>query len=163
MKFRAQVKQDFDTSKYLIYRATEYSFDTVCARQGAVASVLINDINLEVSDDGKIQFIWGYCPFHSWKRQSLIVPQAVPGEVAIVTNEPFTMGTSQALYPQRLFPIFADETSGWVVVRGDSKPELAVMIMDGVIIEVDYNQEFCALWLKPQTGFTEKIWESLRK
>ena len=96
----------------LIYRAEEYSFAYEPTAVGAFTSVLVNDVSLEIDEDGVILEIWGLCPYMSWIDATLDVPKAFLGNVRVISNTPFQRGISKRSGPKR-HQIFADPLAGW--------------------------------------------------
>ena len=58
----------------LIYLPSELSFDTINRKIAGVASVLVNDINIEFSENREAVAVWGLCPLSSWNRGSVPEP-----------------------------------------------------------------------------------------
>jgi hypothetical protein len=118
----------------LVYRPSEYSFDVV-PRPNNFTSVLINDLNLELDEQGRVVSIWGLCPYTTWKTATLNPPNAEFGDVFILLGAPLERGISLRSNRDR-WPIFVDKVSGWVRVDGGCSRVRAVKVMIGVILGV---------------------------
>jgi hypothetical protein len=153
MRFRTALVNVVVTNSSLVYRPEEFSFDVTPAPVSGFTSVLLDDLNLEVDETGKVVSVWGLCPHTRWSDAALAPPQAAYGELFVLTDMPLQRAVSLRLTPERQYlPTFVDRSRGWVKIQGAPKPKLAVMIIPGVIFEIGYQGEFCALWLHPQSG-----------
>jgi hypothetical protein len=154
MKLRSNISCSLSNSdSSLIYRAAEFSFDTIPPSQSVFASLLINDLNLDLDESGKILSVWGLCPYTRWRDTHLTVPKAACGEVFVVTDASLEQGVSLRLTPAKSYlSVLVDRSQGWLKVQDLCIPKSAIMIMSGVIFEIGNDGEFCALWLHPQSG-----------
>ena len=133
----------------LVYRADEYSFDFEPAPLGALTSVLINDLNLELDGDGRLVSVWGMCPYPTWKRTSLTLPSAENGEVFFVSDLPLVRGVSVPVNKIGTWPVYVDLASGWVRVASGGAAAAAVKPLPGVIVETTWEDDIASLWLMP--------------
>jgi hypothetical protein len=154
MRFRPVQTGTVTKNNSLVYRPEEFSFDVTPSIAG-FTSVLLDDLNLEVDETGKVVSVWGMCPHTRWEEATLTPPKAAYGELFVLPDEPLQRAVSLRLTPDRKYhPTFVDSKNGWVEIRGASKPKLALGIMSGVIFEISHLGEFCALWLHPKSGIT---------
>lgn len=65
----------------LVYLPDDLSFDTIKRKTSGVSSVLVNDINIEFSEDNEAVAIWGLCPHSSWRKGSVPKPISQPGRL----------------------------------------------------------------------------------
>src|SRR5690349_3175705 len=155
MHFRIAQQSTITSKANLIYRPKEFSFDVLPTPPSGFTSILVDDLNLEVDETGKVVSVWGLCSHTRWKEAALVPPQAAYGDLIVVTDKPFQRGVSLRLTPAKEYrPVFVDRRSGWVKVQGAPNPNAPVMIIPGVIFEIGHQGEFCALWLHPQSGIT---------
>jgi hypothetical protein len=149
MRFRIDTSTDRrPTSSVLLYRPEEYSFDTEPAPSGAFTSVLVDDLNLEIDEGGRIVSIWGMCPHTRWISAPLVPPTAQPGDVYFVADGPISKGVSIPLNHGAYLPVQADRKSGWVRIQGEGAPDFSVEPLGGVIFEITGEGQLCSLWLK---------------
>ena len=150
MKFRISSRTGAIPNSMLVYRADEFSFDTEPAPVVGFTSVLVNDLNLEVDDAGRVISVWGICPYTQWKRTSLSVPVSDLGEAFVISEVPLQRGVSTRINPRSRWDILADPTSGWICMKGEHMLDSATKILSGVILETTQDGDLCSLWLKPE-------------
>ena len=148
MKFRTVARTSAIPNNRLVYRADEFSFDTEPPPVAGFTSILVNDLNLEVDDAGRVISVWGVCPHMQWERASLSPPVADVGEAFVISEEPLKRGVSTRMNPRN--PPLADPTSGWIRIKSENVPDLATEILPGVILETSRGGDFCSIWLRPE-------------
>lgn len=136
--------------RVLVYRPEDYSFDMVPPMKGGFTSVLIDDLNMEVDDSGKVISVWGMCPHTRWMDATLVPPAARVGALFVISKRKLSRGVSVQVNSTRYLPTYADRKSGWVQIRGSSAPASAIEVFSGVIVEIDEDGQFCSIWLQPQ-------------
>jgi len=67
MKFLIQ-KNEIPPTFSLIYREEEYSFNTESHSDDGITSIMVNDLQLEIDDAGKIIYVWGVCPLIKYEE-----------------------------------------------------------------------------------------------
>ena len=132
----------------MLYRPEEYSFDTEPRSIGSFTSVLVDDLNLEIDEVGRILAIWGMCPHTRWMTAPLVPPKAEAGEVFFVPDGPLSRGVSIRLHRGTYLPVFVDNESGWVRIQGEGTSALSVEPLIGAIFEITKEGQLCSLWLK---------------
>lgn len=60
----------------LIYDVEECSFDVEPNVQAVDFDIVVNKLNLTVTDNGKVVQVWGYSGYNEWKKSDCIVPQS---------------------------------------------------------------------------------------
>jgi len=140
--------------KRLVYRSNEFSFDMMPVSDG-FASVLLDDLNLEVDKLGRLISIWGMCPHTRWNKSDLEVPVCEWGTIFFIPHEPFLSGVSVALNEKKFLSTYIDVKSGWLMVKVSTPAEYAVKLSEQVIIEVCNGDKFCSLWLNLQQDVSE--------
>jgi hypothetical protein len=134
----------------LVYRSQEYSFDMEPPLKGGFTSVLIDDLNLEVDNSGKVLSIWGMCPQTRWQAATLTPPVAKAGALFVVSEHPLSRGVSVRINSAKYLPSYVDWKTGWVKIEGKANPSSAVQAFSGVIVEIDRDGQFSSLWLRPR-------------
>ena len=134
----------------LIYWPEEHNFDTVPHNDVGFTSLLVNDLQLELGENGRIIAVWGLCAQTTWKSAALSAPVAPPGEVRF--NDPANLvpGIAIRLNPRRSWPVLFDRQSGWVCIDSSQATACAVTVMTGVIVEIDGAGCLVRLWLHPK-------------
>lgn len=133
----------------LVYRPDEYSFAVEPVHQNGFASVLFDDLNLEIDSSGRIISVWGMCPHTRWQRANLTPPKAEPGNVIFIPDTPIRRGVSTAANEKRYEKVFFDPDSGWLHVGGIIPAPVSTQIMPGVILEFGNAGDLRGIWLKP--------------
>jgi len=149
MHFEATFPATRISNSALIYRADEYSFDVVPSPTG-FASVLVNDLNLEVIESGRVVSVWGICPHAAWERTVLNPPDAEFGDVFFVTDKPLERSVSIRISQQEYWPVLADLSCGWVHVKGKNGTTSSIKILTGVVLDLNKQGNLCGIWLRPE-------------
>lgn len=144
------LKADYNLPKAqgeLIYKSAEYSLDTLDRTAGG-SSLLVNDIQLELSEEGVVCAVWGMCPHTTWRNGGTLLPFVRPG--ALVYRGTFTPGISTRINSER-WPVRHDPRTGWIVLsRTEScEPTEAVEFLPNCLAGF-LNNELVCLWLKPR-------------
>jgi hypothetical protein len=109
----------------LVYRRADRSFDTEPTPPEGYSSLLINDAQIEVNDEGRLLYVWGYCPHESWDLATLDPPTAKPGLLRYL-NWAIVPGVSKQLNENERWPISYDPSSHWLCIG--SAADLGEMI-----------------------------------
>jgi hypothetical protein len=139
-----------DTLPKLIYRPDEHSFDVQPRQEGGIASVLVNDVNLEHDESGRVLYAWGFCPL---QRASITLqgpPPALSRTLFVTLDGEVVPGVSHRVNQNR-WPAFINKSTGWVCL-GDpdqqSAPVKGVEFAPTSIVALNGDQ-LVALWLRP--------------
>ena len=143
-------KQPPDRS--VIYRVSEFSFDVEPHPANGFTSFLVNDLSLEVDDQGNVLSVWGLSAYPGWQRGIVQPPEAPCGLVKIRTDLPLSSGISVAVAKENRWPALYDDASGWLVVGSHEKAEEFTEFLAGAILGLNSEKEFEALWLKAVPG-----------
>jgi len=147
MRFRTKPSTHWKPSFLLVYRPEEYSFDVEPAPGGGFTSILVDDLNLEVDELGRVISVWGLCPHTRWVEAKLAPPEADFGDV-FVSDVQLSRGVSIRLNHNKYLPVHVDPESGWVRIRGEGiAAASSVKLLPGVIFEITEQGQFCSLWL----------------
>jgi hypothetical protein len=150
MRFAINFDKITNTNGTIFYRSEEFAFDTVPAPVSDCASVLLDDVNLELDGMGKVVSIWGLCPHTSWKKAMLSPPEAKAGEIIALYEQPLKPGISSRITPAGMhLDTYFDQKNGWVMIKRSDNVATSVCIMPGVIIDLDAKEELATLWIKP--------------
>src|SRR5687768_2012252 len=93
----------------LVYRRAEHSFDVEPRPTAGVSSLLVNDVQIEVDEDGCLMYAWGFCPQESWSIGVVDQPEAIIGRLQYV--ETIIPGVSKRLNPHGRWPTTHDPRS----------------------------------------------------
>jgi hypothetical protein len=142
-----------DTNEFLkgklIYMSSELAFDTLDRQTPGVSSVLVNYINIELSEDGEAVAIWGVSPQSSWQRGNVVKPKSHPGRLQFMNT--FIPGVSiRATQPGDYWPVIYDLSTGWLRIgREGSAPDVAIEFLSGCVLGLR-DAQICNLWLHPE-------------
>lgn len=134
----------------LVYYSDEFSLDTRNRKDCGITSILVNDVQLEINEDGIVCAVWGMCPHTVWKEDSISLPRYKPG--ALLLDEELCPGVSLRLNkPESSWAIRHDSKFGWIVLSpGDEKTFVeAVEFLPNCIAALHEKRLVC-LWLKPK-------------
>lgn len=133
----------------LVYVSDDLSFDTVDRRTQGVSSILINDINIELSGGGEAIAVWGLSPQSSWQQGNVAKPESQLGKVLF--RHALTPGVSiRVTRPSEYWPVTYDPSSGWIYVGLDSGvPNRAIEFVSACVVGLREGQ-VCGLWLHPE-------------
>jgi hypothetical protein len=153
MQFRIDLSHHQTSNSVLIYRPDEYSFAVVPTPSNGFTSVLLDDLNLELNEIGKVISVWGMCPHTRWTRATLTAPDPPFGDTFFVPDVPISRGISLRLNRDGYLPVRVDPKSGWILIQTPGKPVSSVKLLSGVIFEFSEQSLLCAVWLCPQQEF----------
>lgn len=149
MKFLIQKPQE-DQTFSLVYRAEDYSFDIEPLNGTGDTSIMINDLQLEIDHEGKIMYVWGFCPLIQYKETEESPQKYKSHSLVALLDSPPIPGISYRLNEDRRWPIYINERKGWVCLGNPT-------IIDKKLIEFAPNsiatmdgQELVAVWLHPE-------------
>lgn len=147
MRFRTEPSTHRKPSSILVYRPEEYSFDVEPASGRGFTSILVDDLNLEVNELGRVISVWGLCPHTRWIEVKLTPPESDFGDVFFVSDVQLSRGVSVRLNHNKYLPVHVDPGSGWVCILGEGTAASSVKLLPGVIFEITDQGQFCSLWL----------------
>ena len=153
MKFTTKDVQE-DRNSVLMYRDEDYGFDTVPIYE-AFTSLMVNDLQLEINEDGEIMHVWGYCPLIEYKETKEFPQEYQTKCLVALLDEPPIPGISYRInkteeYPFGNWPIYINKTKGWVCI-GTPKTEGKQLIEFAAnSVAALEDQEIVAVWLRPE-------------
>ncbi len=132
----------------LVYIPEEFSLDTINRKILGVTSVLVNDIQIEISIDRLAIAIWGACPHPKWKKGKLNKPISQIGKLWF--DGDFTPGVSiRVTKSGEYWPVTFDPTSGWIHLGKERlADDQTIEFVEGCIV-VLRDDEIVGLWLHP--------------
>ena len=130
----------------LIYRHSEFCVFTDPQPAGGKASLLVNDVQLELDRNGQLLYVWGYCPEASWKRKKLNAPEAREACLRWI-GEPIHAGTSMRLNELARWEPSYDPESSWLKIGSSKHAQTCVYFGPGAVAELT-DSIMTALWLR---------------
>jgi hypothetical protein len=132
----------------LIYLSSDFSFDTINRQTSGVTSLLVNDINIEFSEDYEAVAIWGLCPRSSWRKGSVPKPVSQSGRLRFEGE--LTPGVSiRVTRSGENWPVTFDPSSEWLHIGQETLAyDQAIEFIEGCIV-ILREGEIIGLWLHP--------------
>ena len=135
--------------KRLLYRPEEFAFDTEPSLDDGFTSLLVNEIQLEVNDEGIVVSVWGLSPSSTWITSDVGAPVLPkPGSLKVLPAAELLPGVGVRLTTERL-PAHIDPVTGWLRIGGGSAGAgRFVEVLDGAVVEIEADGSFSSLWLR---------------
>ena len=115
-----------------VYRSQDFAFDVEPKPKGGGASVLVNDVHLEVDEYGRVLYAWGLCPHTTWSETCEPPPTTRPGMLRAELPDDFTPGTSIRVNRER-WPVAANPKTGWVRIGESCAVDDRIEFADGMV------------------------------
>ena len=132
----------------LIYHRSQRSFDVEPRPERGVASLLINDIQIEMDDEGRLIYVWGLCPHESWTRATLAPPSAKTGRLHYFGGE-VVPGVSERLNVSNRWGVINDISSCWMCIGDENAQGEGIEFAPGAVAVLK-EEHLVALWLRPE-------------
>ena len=107
--------------------------------------LLINDVDFGLNENFELVTVSGLSPYCSWHKKELSLPNSMQG-ILKYAGDSLNTGVSHRLAK---FPVYIDEEKGWVYMGNSSFGECTILILDGVMISLNYGK-IDGVWLKPR-------------
>ena len=149
MKFLIQEPQE-DQNFTLVYRDEDYSFDREPHDGIGFASIMINDLQLEINDEGKVMYVWGLCPLTQYKETQEVPQKYKPHSLVALLDKSPTPGISYRLNEDCRWPIYINKGKKWICLGNPgTKDKRLIEFAPNCIATMD-GQELIAVWLYPE-------------
>jgi hypothetical protein len=100
----------------LVYRNDEQSFDFQGMRPNGVASLLVNDLQLELNEAGLVLYVWGLCPRATWLPAQNEPPVFQRRTLSAQLGEGIVPGVSKRISGEAAWPVHENTVSRWICV-----------------------------------------------
>lgn len=149
MKFIIEEKTSTKKA-HLIYIEEDFSFDIEPHEGTGFTSIMVNDLQLEIDDVGKIIYVWGLCPLIMHEKTKEFPKNYTSNSLVALLDNNFTPGVSYRLNESERWPIYINKKEGWICIgnpqiKGKQMIEFALNCV--AVLE---NQKITAIWLKPK-------------
>jgi hypothetical protein len=132
----------------LIYRYSERSFDVEpLPDKRGIASLLVNDVQIEIDEDVRLIYVWGLYAHESWTPAKLSPPTAKLGSLRYI-DRILVPGVSRRLNADNRWPVSYDASSRCLCVGEASGEDDAIAFAPGAIASLREG-ELIGLWLHP--------------
>jgi hypothetical protein len=155
MKFSAEKLHSVEFPQHVVYSRAELSFDLEPDFPRGIASILFNDINLEIDSQGKVVSIWGLCPYQTWVPGVLKLPASEKAVLRVVNDFSPKQGVSVRI-DRIIHPIIFDRKIGFICIYAESNPVRHLEIFDGAIVALTWSGKLSAVWLRANTEVREE-------
>lgn len=136
----------------VVYRAEEYSFDFEAPScDGGISSILINDVQLEIDEEGRVLWAWGVCPYSIWEQTSSTPPDYIRGSLVALLDKEIIPGVSYRLTEPGAWRVYVNPDQGWVCVGNlveSGSIEAVEFATDTIAVVKD--EVLKAIWLHPE-------------
>lgn len=134
----------------LVYRGEEHSFAAVPQPSGGITSVLLNDLQLEIDDEGTVIYAWGLFPrAEKCDPTTFSPPEPTRRRLRFISDGDWTPGVSIRIN-KRPWEVFANAATGWVGVgKPSASPNSIGVEFAPNSIAVIEGRSIVAVWLKP--------------
>ncbi len=149
MKFLIQEPQE-DQNFSLVYRDEDYAFDREPHDGTGFTSIMINDLQLEIDEEGKIIYVWGLCPLILHEETNEVPSEYKACSLVALLNRPPVPGISYRLNEDERWPIYINKKKGWVCLGNpETKNKQLIEFAPNCVATMD-GQELIAVWLHPE-------------
>ncbi len=149
MKFLIQEPQE-DQNFLLVYRDEDYSFDREPHDETGFTSIIINDLQLEIDNEGKILYVWGLCPLIKYTETEEAPRKYKAHSLVALLDKPPVPGISYRLNQNQRWMVYINRKKGWICVGNpETKDKQLIEFAPNCIATMD-GQELIAVWLHPE-------------
>ena len=146
MKFVIEYNSNIE-QRLLTYNIEECSFDIEPTVQKINYDIVINKLNLTVTDDNRVVQILGFCGFATWIKTNHNVPEYKKGVLKVLDD--LEVGVGSYSIRKEEFPVYVNTQTGWVCIGYPEKSGNAVEFINNCVVVINGDDEFISLWLKP--------------
>ena len=150
MKFLIQKPRD-DQNFALVYRPEDYSFDIEPLDGSGDTSIMVNELQLEIDYEGKIMYVWGFCPLIKYEETNAVPQGYTIHSLVAVLDKPLIPGISYRLNEQSRWPIYINKKKGWVCLGNPITKDKQLIEFAPDCVATLENQEIIAVWLRPKS------------
>lgn len=133
----------------VVYLVNDLSFDTLDRQESGIYSVLINDINIDFSENFEANAIWGFSPSTAWRQGHVETPQGCFGRLQMHVGQCPGVATRITASDQP-WPVTFDKLSGWLYIGLEkTESDAKVEFLSGCVVGLS-SSTVCGLWLHPE-------------
>ena len=113
-------------------------------------SILVNDIELNVNDEGRITDVCGYCPLIEYKETNEFPEDYKNYSLIVILDNLPVPGASVRLTDVKGWPMYINKKKGWVCIGNpDTENKQLIEFVPHCVATME-GQELIAVWLHPQ-------------
>ena len=150
LKIEILLEELGERSTGLVYSERDRGFHML-GSVGGYSSAVLNDLNLEVNEDGRVIEVWGYSPRESWIDGVVQLPEGARRGALRLLQE-FTPGVSRRMGGNGAWLVTFDANANVIryALNVQEPPAVLVEFLDGCIAGLDRKHELVSLWLQPE-------------
>jgi hypothetical protein len=150
MKFNIDYNKKKE-NRLLTYDVDELGFDIEPRSDYAMdIDLALNTLELNIAnDDRSVVEVLGFCGYGNWIKSNFSVPQYKEGSLKVTDD--LVAGIGSYRINKEDLPIYVNILTGWICIGNPEKSGSAVEFINNCVAVINYDGEFIALWLKPQT------------
>jgi len=149
MKFLIQEPHN-DQNFILVYRKEDYSFDIEPLVESGDASILINELQLEIDYNGKIMYAWGYCPLINHKETREFPKDYKKHSLLALLDKSVSPGISYVLNEDCRWQVYFNKREGWICLGNPNTKHKQLIEFAPNCIATMEGKEIIAIWLHPE-------------
>ena len=149
MRFNIQDRENnWDFNFTIIYRHEEYSFDVEESIEGHdFTSIMVNDLQLEINDEGKIIYVWRLCPLIEFAKTDEFPREYKSCNLVAILDKPPIPGISYRINETERWPIYINKKKGWVCIESPNTKNKQLIEFAPNCVATMEGQEIVAVWL----------------
>lgn len=133
------------------YRSDEYSIGFRGHSPQSSGGVLINDLALEMNEDGEVVALSGLCPHTLWRDRTLRLPSHIDCRLIIKSDSKPQPGVYRRLNVSDYWPIFVDRENALLCVGDPDTVGEAGCFLPGAVLVLQLGSPR-SLWLFEVAG-----------
>jgi hypothetical protein len=134
----------------ICYRKVDYSIESTKVTQNPAGfPLMLNDLYLELNEEGGLISIWGLCPHPSWVAREFVLPPASRGSLRYLEVASLIPGIAHRLNSDRRWETWCSPTHGVLRLESGCQAKEHVQVAEEVIVSLDVQGSMTDLWLKP--------------
>lgn len=117
----------------------------------AVTTLQVNTLQLWVNEEGRVLYVWGYCPLFRFQVTESSPPRSVQGQLFVKLDEEIVPGVSKQVNVETAWPLSINPNNGWVCLGDPSlQADFATVEFAQSCVAVLRDGTLASLWLRPQ-------------
>ncbi len=114
------------------------------------SSILINDLQLEIDDEGKILYVWGYCPLIRYEKTNETPEHYICHGLQVILDKEIIPGISTRLNEGNPWPRYINPKTGWVCIGNPVTQHTSMIEFAPDSIATMQGDQIIAVWLHPK-------------
>jgi hypothetical protein len=146
MNFEINNISEFSNNELIYYR-DEHSFSVEGERLDSYTSLLINDIQLQMDEDGNLLYVDGYCPLVHKKPIDIRPANIIKAKIRFKEINKLDAGISKRINDEERWSIY--ENDEWICIGNPNNQDSFIEFANGCVLGF-LNNTIVSIWLKPK-------------